>query len=153
MTIPGAGVPQVKQSMTSGVGCGRNRAIRIALLTLASMLLVNVGGVAAQEHHHQHRFARDVEAFHDVLAPVWHAHPGPERLQVACGKADSMLDLAKAIRSTDAHDLAVAVATFKAKCLADRESAEPALGAVHDAFHGLIERKPSSKFRPASKGE
>lgn len=23
----------------------------------------------------------DIDAFHSVLAPVWHARPGPERLQ------------------------------------------------------------------------
>ncbi len=48
---------------------------------LVFAVMVIIGGVAtADEHGHvHHHFAKDIDAFHAVLAPVWHARPGPER--------------------------------------------------------------------------
>ena len=53
----------------------------------------SLGAAIADDHHHHH-LAKDVDAFHAVLAPLWHARPGPERLPNACAKVDEMTRLA-----------------------------------------------------------
>lgn len=99
----------------------------------------------ADDHHHSHRFPKDVDAFHAVLAPIWHAPQGNERLQSACEKAGEMERLATGIRSTDASRLVSSVMTLKTKCQGEQAAVEVALGNVHDAFHQLIEHKPAGK--------
>jgi len=103
------------------------------------------GSALADEHGHIHpKFAPDVDAFHAVLAPVWHARPGPERTQDACAKAGEMARLAKQIRSTDASQLLASISALKTKCDSDKGSADAALFDVHEAFHHLIDRQPPS---------
>lgn len=108
---------------------------------------VATGMAIADEHHHPHRFPKDVDAFHAVLAPIWHAPQGSERLQSACAKAGVMESLAKEIRSRDASGLVNSVETLKTKCQGDQAAVERALGNVHDAFHQLIDHKPAGKAR------
>jgi hypothetical protein len=109
------------------------------ILTFAA--LVFFGGVAtADEHGHMHhKFASDVDAFHAVLAPVWHARPGPERTQDACAKAGEMARLASEIRSTNASQLVASIPALKAKCESDKGGVDAALYDVHEAFHHLID--------------
>ncbi|AXS80097.1 hypothetical protein [Dechloromonas sp. HYN0024] len=99
----------------------------------------------ADEHHHVHRFPKDVDAFHAVLAPIWHSAPGKERLQAACAKAGQMDVLAKAVRSGDAAQLVGAVAALNAQCQTNSAGVEAAFGDVHDAFHHLIEPRAAGK--------
>lgn len=103
-----------------------------------------LGAAVAQEHHHHHhhRFAADVDAFHSVLAPVWHAAPGKERLRDACAKASRMEALAKDIRSTDASELRGSIAVLKGKCKGGSADVDGAFHEVHEAFHRLIEPGP-----------
>lgn len=106
------------------------------------------GGVQADEPgHRHHRFAKDVDAFHAVLAPVWHARPGPERTYNACARAGDMARLARAIRSAEAAPLAASVSALQATCDGNNGEVDAALHDVHEAFHRLIEMKP-----PAAKG-
>ncbi len=113
-----------------------------AKLIFAAMVFI--GGVAtADEHGHvHHQFAKDVDAFHVVLAPVWHARPGPERTQDACAKAGEMARLASEIRSTNATQLVASIPALKAKCESDKGGVDAALYDVHEAFHRLIDAKP-----------
>lgn len=101
-----------------------------------------LGVAVAQEHHDHHRFAADVDAFHAVLAPVWHARPGLERSRNACAKASRMKALAQAVRSKDASALRAAVAALQGKCEGKPTDVDGALHDVHEAFHRLIEPMP-----------
>lgn len=108
---------------------------------------VATGLAIADNQHHSHRFPKDVDAFHAVLAPIWHASQGSERLLSACAKAGVMESLAKEIRSRDASGLVNSVEKMKTKCQGDQAAVEGALGKVHDAFHQLIDHKPAGKAR------
>jgi len=97
-----------------------------------------LGSAIADDHHHHHNFAKDVDAFHAVLAPVWHARPGPERLPSACAKVDELGRLASDIRSTDASKLVASIATMKTACQSKPGDVDGAFHDVHEAFHHLI---------------
>lgn len=101
-----------------------------------------IGGAFAaepHEHTHHHQFPKDVDAFHGVLAPLWHAAPGKARNRNACRQAGQMERLAKDIRSTDASGLQVGVAALQKICRARKGGVEGALFGVHEEFHRLIE--------------
>lgn len=102
-----------------------------------------LSGAIAQEHRHHHQFAADVDAFHAVLAPIWHAQPGQQRSQDACAKASQLAALATDIRSTDAAALRASIATLKGKCKVKPAAVDGALHDVHEAFHRLIEPAPA----------
>lgn len=99
------------------------------------------GAIAAEphEHGHHHQFAKDVDAFHGVLAPVWHAAPGKARNRNACRQAGQMARLAKDVHSTDASGLQAGVAALQKKCQGGKGGVERALFEVHEEFHRLIE--------------
>lgn len=115
----------------------------LSLLFIAFSTTCFTGAAVADDHNHSHRFSKDVDAFHAVLAPIWHAPQGNERLQSACAKAGEMEALARSIRSTDASQLVSSVATLNTKCQGDPAAVEVAFGNVHEAFHHLIEHKPA----------
>lgn len=115
---------------------------KLASLIVALAAAHLVGSAIAEEHrggHMHHHFAKDVDAFHSVLAPLWHARPGKERARNACAKADEMERLAKDIRSGDAAPLAVAVVDLKKRCQDKQGDVDAALYDVHEAFHRLAE--------------
>ncbi len=114
------------------------------LIVAATVFIGGVASADGQGHHHD-QFAKDVDAFHAVLAPVWHARLGPERTQDACAKAGEMARLAKEIRSTDASQLVASIPLLKAKCDSDKSGVDAALFDVHEAFHHLID----AQARPA----
>lgn len=98
------------------------------------------GAIAAEPHEHMHhQFPKDVDAFHGVLAPVWHAAPGKARNRNACRQAGQMERLAKDIRSTDSSGLQAGVAALQKKCQERKGDVEGALFDMHEAFHRLIE--------------
>ncbi|UCV18968.1 hypothetical protein [Ferribacterium limneticum] len=112
----------------------------IGLLVAASWSLA-VG--AEETHHPHHRLAKDVDAFHAVLAPVWHARPGPERSRNACAKAPEMVVLAGKISSTDASALSPSVGALSKVCQDGKGEIDASLFDVHEAFHRLIDSKPA----------
>jgi hypothetical protein len=95
----------------------------------------------------------ELQKFHAVLAPRWHAGRGPERIADTCGaiaefRADAdALAAAPAPAGRDAaawsaggKQLAEAVAGLDAACQAhDAARFEPAFAQVHERFHGLLE--------------
>jgi hypothetical protein len=95
----------------------------------------------------------ELQKFHAVLAPRWHAKHGPERTADTCGAIAEFRAGADAIaaapapagRDADAwsaggKQLAEAVAALDATCKAhDAAGFEPAFVHVHDRFHGLLE--------------
>ncbi len=109
------------------------KLIKLFGVTLAVTCL---GSAIADDHHHHH-FAKDVDAFHEVLAPLWHARPGPERLPNACAKVGELGRLASEIRSTDATELVASIAAMKTACQS-KGDVDGAFHDVHEAFHHLI---------------
>jgi hypothetical protein len=100
------------------------------------------GSAIAEEHHGRHmhhHFPQDVDAFHSVLAPLWHARPGKERSRNACARAGEMESLAGKIRSGDARPLLASVVALKKQCRAKQADIDAALFDVHEAFHRLAE--------------
>jgi len=115
------------------------------LLVVAAFL---AGSALADEHDHMHhKLSKDIDAFHAVLAPVWHARPGPQRTQDACAKAGEMARLANEIRSKDASQLVASISALKTKCESDKGGVDSALFDVHEAFHHLIDTQPGSPKR------
>lgn len=121
----------------------------VSKFVLAAVLaVISTGDALADEaHHDHHKLAKDVDAFHAVLAPVWHARQGPERLPDACAKAGELGRLAGEIRSTDAAQLLASIASLKAACQGSQGKVEGALHDVHEAFHQLIDPKPAAVKR------
>ncbi len=112
----------------------------IALFVLA--LAAPLAGAADGPMAHRHpAFPPDIDAFHAVLAPLWHAEPGAARDRDTCAQADTMAGLAGAIGSGDARALRAAVGALRRQCRERPGAAEPALAKVHDAFHRLIDHQ------------
>lgn len=118
-----------------------NKPLATTLLALAATL--PFGTAIAQGHHHHHQFAADIDAFHAVLAPVWHAKPGAARSQDACAKAGRMASLAADIRSTDAAALRTSIAALQETCAGKPAEVDGALYEVHEEFHRLIDHRPA----------
>ncbi len=95
---------------------------------------------AAEPDNHQHAMAKDADAFHAVLAPLWHAPASAERSDKVCAQAASMESLAAAIHCGDAKPLQAAVGVLKQQCQAKPLDIERAFSSVHDAFHQLIKK-------------
>lgn len=108
------------------------------VLAVSSALLIT-SALADNAGHKHHDFPKDVDAFHALLAPIWHARPGKERSQNACAKAPEMEMLAKDIHSADAKPLVAAITTLKSKCKGKLADVDAAFFDVHEAFHQLID--------------
>jgi hypothetical protein len=117
------------------------------------------------EHHegegHEHgEHHEDVPGplhdLHETLAPVWHADKGPARTQRACDDAKKLADQAAAVAAmakpdaakgdaaawkADAAALVDTTKGLEAACAKDgRPDVDAQLGAVHEAFHKLVDR-------------
>jgi hypothetical protein len=105
------------------------------------------------EHQGNHpELTAEMHAFHDVLAPLWHSE-APDRQDRTCESAGRMLSLGEKIQDApnpgaDATAWAEAVKTLMLsvvklmdECKAGGDF-EANFGAVHDAFHGLMELLP-----------
>ncbi len=111
------------------------------LITALATILLGASAIAAEpaEHkdEHKHTMAKDVDAFHAVIAPLWHAPKSKERSENVCTQTPSMENLAKAIQSTDAKALQTSVAALKEKCKTDPADIDAVFADVHNAFHHL----------------
>jgi len=107
-------------------------------LVIATLLAATA---SAEDRHdeHAHGFARDVDAFHAVLAPLWHAPAGQERTRNVCAQVPQLEQKAKAIRSANAKPLLTAIADLKAQCRSTPAAIDAAFAPVHEAFHRLVE--------------
>jgi len=123
-------------------------AKQLTRMFLAVLTALWVTGAVAEDHAHMHHaLPQDVDAFHSLLAPIWHARPGKERSRNACAKAAEMEKLAQGIRSADAAPLVAATATLKSRCKGKPADVDAALFDVHEAFHRLIDPKPPVSMR------
>jgi hypothetical protein len=78
-----------------------------------------------------------IDAFHDTLAPIWHAPAGETRMTSTCEAVPTL-----EARAQDVGDapLVEAVPALGTECGGDRQGFEPRFAAVHDAFHAAMER-------------
>lgn len=109
-------------------------------LIVATMAVLLAGAAGAAEKH-RHSFAKDVDALHEVLAPLWHAPKGRERVQNVCAQAGKLESLSKEIHSGDTRALLASIADLKAQCTTNPSDIDAAFSQVHDAFHHLAEHR------------
>lgn len=115
---------------------------RTKLIVAIAATLFAGSAVAENPHEkHTHHFAKDVDAFHAALAPLWHARAGKKRSQNACAQAGKLEALAKDIHSGDAKMLVASIVDLKAQCQANPGNIDATFSEVHEAFHRLIEPK------------
>jgi hypothetical protein len=115
---------------------------KLVAATLATLsLFVGSATAAGQYDNHAHDFAKDVDTFHSVLAPLWHSPPGKERSQQVCAQVAKMESLASAIQSGDAKPLQASVVALRAQCQSRPADIDAMLFNVHEAFHHLVEHK------------
>ncbi len=108
-------------------------------------------GAEVEEKHPE--LTPELHAFHETLAPLWHAEAGPDREPNTCAGVAKLTADAAAIEAAGApegvepNDWAVSVASLQAsvKELADgctagvSEDFEARFTAVHDGFHALMD--------------
>jgi len=93
-----------------------------------------------KQHHEDHGdLPAPVRAFHDELAPLWHAEKGAERTKNTCDKAAALRDKATA---TNDKDLVEATSALVSECAKDgRPDFEAKFAAVHKQFHKLAKHE------------
>ncbi|HUQ04493.1 MAG TPA: hypothetical protein VM261_18460 [Kofleriaceae bacterium] len=108
---------------------------------------------------HEHSFPAEMGAFHDKLAPLWHADSNQARIDQTCtatGELDALaagvkngavpegVDPAKYSERADA--LTASIVKLSAACGSpDRATFDADFGGVHSAFHALIELLPATE--------
>ena len=78
-----------------------------------------------------------IDAFHEELAPLWHAPESPERTEKTCAAVPSLESKAQEIG--DAL-LVESIHALGAECAGDRAAFQPKFSTVHDAFHAAMEK-------------
>lgn len=107
-----------------------------------------------REHGHP-TLPPTLEAFHNVLSPVWHATPGPDRVSAACVQTATLTTYATALVTEPAPAeaagksdvwkvrttaLASQVGSLTSACNVEGQpDVETRLGALHEAFHSVSE--------------
>jgi hypothetical protein len=111
------------------------------------------GGEHAKEHAN---LPPTMTAFHDILAPLWHADEGAQRTTDTCNAIGELTTRARAIRTdaapagTDATvwtnagvALEASVKNLHSECMtAARGAFQPTFADVHDKFHALLALSP-----------
>lgn len=134
------------------------RLLTIALLAACgSKQPTPAANPPAHEEPGEKAMPAELEPFHDVLAPRWHAEKGPKRMEDTCAAVPELQKDADALakvtppRSTHADTwttgtkaLVEAVAALDKTCKAsDATAFEPAFEKVHESFHTLLEASGS----------
>ena len=117
------------------------RKLTYLIVAIAATLLTGSASAESNHEKHTHNFAKDVDAFHAALAPLWHSSTSKERSQKVCAQASKLETLAKDIQSGDAKTLVASIVDLKAQCQANPTDIDAVFSKVHDAFHHLIEAK------------
>ena len=117
-------------------------------------------GVDEHADHHEgeqsedHQLPPAMTAFHDIMAPLWHANEGEQRVADTCAKLQDMADGVEAISDEGAPEStphegvwrdAVSDLSSQVEALQDACEAGPSLEefqgqftGVHDAFHAVM---------------
>ena len=82
-----------------------------------------------------------VAAFHDILAPLWHAEEGPQRVRDTCNAVAEMQTRAQAVadarKDQASASLVQAVTELAKECGGSQAEFPEKLAAVHEAFHAV----------------
>lgn len=111
------------------------------IVALVATLSLGAGTAQAQYDQHAQPFTKEVDAFHSVLAPLWHTPAGAERSQEVCAQAATLEKLAKEIPGAKAQPLVASVSALMAQCQTKPSDIDAPLTRVHQAFHRLIESR------------
>ena len=117
----------------------RNSLAKLVAAAAVTLMAGSAFGEDRHENHMHQNLAKEVDAFHAVLGPLWHARPGKERSQEVCANADKLGSLAKDIRTGDVQPLLTAIAGLAKQCQANPTDIDAAFSEVHEAFHRLVE--------------
>jgi hypothetical protein len=112
------------------------------------------GSAAHHEGGEHENLTPELNAFHDLLAPLWHATAGAQRMADTCGAIDRFKAAADAVGkatppvpthadawTTATRALVAAVDELAAACTAKSDAKfEAAFKKVHEAFHALMEQ-------------
>lgn len=145
--------------LASGAGCSSSSSTG----SPAPSPTVAPGNASGGHHEGEHQGGGDhhgampatVRAYHEVLRPLWHSDPGPERDARICAQANDLAARADAVaadgvppahaeRSVEWHAATASLVdrtrAVQRACAANTQAGVPtALSAAHDAFHALIE--------------
>ena len=132
----------------------RSRTLVFLTWSVLGACRAGSGAPAGSGDKHEHKFPAVVGAFHDVMAPLWHADEGAKRVDDTCSAVSAFLTQAEQViaapvpaeaASQDAAwkaaagQLKAAVAALQAGCAATgRPDFAAQFHAVHEAFHHLI---------------
>jgi len=109
------------------------------------------GSGEAEEHEN---LTPELKAFHDLLAPLWHAEKGPKRTSDTCAAREQFKAAADAVAkatppvpanadtwTAGTRALVAAVADLDHQCtVAGSGDFEGVFAKVHEAFHALMEQ-------------
>ncbi|MCX7164618.1 MAG: hypothetical protein WCI19_10665 [Betaproteobacteria bacterium] len=106
---------------------------------IVTVLLAGSAGAQDKHENHMHSFAKDVDALHAVLAPLWHAPAGKERSHRVCTQTETLEALTREIQGADTKPLLASLAALKKQCQSNPGKIDVAFSRVHEAFHHLAE--------------
>ncbi|TQV86529.1 hypothetical protein [Aliikangiella coralliicola] len=111
-------------------------------LAIAAVSLLSLN-VAAKEESHHHNFTKEVAAFHDVLAPLWHSPDGKQKQTDTCAKVAKLKKLATDIPQSE--QLTKNLTALAETCNQDQKLFDKAFHHVHLAFHNISDAKKAHK--------
>ncbi len=78
-----------------------------------------------------------IDAFHEVIAPLWHAPESSERTEQTCAAVPTLEQRAQEIGDAK---LVESIHALAAECAGDRGAVQGKFSSVHDAFHAAMEK-------------
>lgn len=148
------------------MGCGSSQPATETPATAAPA--ASAAAAPGAEHHGEEHpdMSPSLRAFHDVLAPLWHAPEGAERTTATCDGTAKLRAQADAIVSaevplaaradeslwkSDATALTASIDVLAKACAEDgRPRFGASFGAVHESFHKLLARSSPGEAQLAS---
>jgi hypothetical protein len=110
----------------------------------------STGSASSGEMMEHEGLSAEMKAFHDLLAPRWHAEKGPQRTQDTCSAIDQFKASADALAKatpplpanadtwTAGTRALIAAVEDLAKACPNGATFEDAFAKVHEAFHALM---------------
>ena len=138
----------------SGLACSKaDRSTTPPSETPAAQPADDHAHAEGQHAQHEHDFPPTVTAFHDTMAPLWHAEAGDARKADTCAALPDMQAKAAAIGQAEVPEKAAAQSeawttastelgtkldALATSCDGPTEAFDAAFHDVHEAFHALV---------------